>query len=312
VDPGSLPASERQRIIDLLSRVRGVVRVDVRPVATDTTTGDTPRPRAETSTVAETLRTGQLPGGQLFRPLIADPRWPHFAAAYHHYVNEGDLRDVGTVSFGETFTLYRDTIGTGWWEAGLQAGVFAVFDLAAESVDLINADYMAAALLGYRRGALSALGRLFHQSSHIGDEFLIGNRVRNRINVSYEGLDAKVSYEFGRHDFGSVFRLYTGGGFLFGQEPATLDPWSVQGGAEFRSPWLSPAGFRPIAGLDVQSREENEWDVDISVRAGVQIDGVLATRSFQLLLEYFDGHSPNGQFYKDRINYFGIGAHFHF
>jgi len=31
-----------------------------------------------------------------------------------------------------------------------------------------------------------------------------------------------------------------------------------------------------------------------------------------LLLEYFNGHSPNGQFYKDRVEYIGLGTHFHF
>jgi hypothetical protein len=47
-------------------------------------------------------------------------------------------------------------------------------------------------------------------------------------------------------------------------------------------------------------------------RAGIQLDGVLATRSLQLLLEYFSGYSPNGQFYRDKIDYLGLGLHFHF
>jgi hypothetical protein len=50
----------------------------------------------------------------------------------------------------------------------------------------------------------------------------------------------------------------------------------------------------------------------VSARAGIQIEGVLATRKLQILFEYFNGHSPNGQFYKDRVEYFGIGTHFHF
>ena len=70
--------------------------------------------------------------------------------------------------------------------------------------------------------------------------------------------------------------------------------------------------WRPVAAADFQNRQENGWTVDTSVRAGIQIDGVLLTRNLQFLLEYFNGHSPNGQFYKDRIEYFGIGTHFHF
>ena len=162
---------------------------------------------------------------------------------------------------------------------------------------------------GYRYGDFSALGRLFHQSSHVGDEFLIRNRVRNRVNLSYESVDLRLSHEF----FDDAFRLYGGGGYLFDQEPASLKPWSVQWGAEFRSPWPGPESmWRPIAGVDVQSREENDWHVDVSVRAGVQFEGVLASRNLQLLLEYFRGHSPNGQFYRQKLDYIGLGVHFHF
>jgi hypothetical protein len=109
------------------------------------------------------------------------------------------------------------------------------------------------------------------------------------------------------------FRIYGGGGYLFDVDPSDLRPGSVQWGAEFSSPWPAPdAGWRPIAAVDVQNREENDWHSDVSVRAGLQFDGVLLTRNLQILLEYFRGHSPNGQFFKEKVDYFGIGAHFHF
>jgi uncharacterized protein DUF1207 len=30
------------------------------------------------------------------------------------------------------------------------------------------------------------------------------------------------------------------------------------------------------------------------------------------MLEYFNGHSPNGQFFRDRIEYFGVAAHLYY
>ncbi len=132
--------------------------------------------------------------------------------------------------------------------------------------------------------------------------------MRDRVNLSYEGLDLKLAYEFG-----DVARVYAGAGYLFRRDPADLAPWSTQAGLELRSPWPPPdAGWRPIAGVDVQNRQENGWAADLSVRLGVQIDGALATRNLQLLLEYFSGHSPNGQFFREKIEYFGLGAHVHF
>ena len=52
--------------------------------------------------------------------------------------------------------------------------------------------------------------------------------------------------------------------------------------------------------------------MDFSLRAGIQLDGVLASRNLQILIEYFKGRSPNGQFYKEKIEYIGLGFHFHF
>ncbi len=317
VSAADLAGLDRDRVVAALARIRGVTRVDI---------VDTPAPRmamtsapqtsiaaaspapASSPKVLKELATGFLPGGELlFKPLIADPRWPHFSASYQRYLDDKQLRDVAAVSFGETFAFYRERLSAGWWELGLQAGVFALFDLNAPSMDLINADYFVAVPFSYRYEDFSALFRLFHQSSHLGDEFLLRSRV-NRVNLSYEGIDAKVSYELG-----DVWRGYAGAGYLFHRDPASLKPWSVQYGLEFRSPWPSPdARWRPIAAADIQNREMNKWHADFSLRAGIQLDGILVTRNLQLLLEYFRGHSPNGQFYRQKIDYFGLGMHFHF
>jgi hypothetical protein len=251
------------------------------------------------------LKTGLFPGDQLFDSLVGDPRWPHFSAAVHRYLDNPTLRTAGSVSFGETFAAHRWREDRHVWELGIQAGVFALFDLEAESKDLINADYFVALFSAYRLGGFSALSRFFHQSSHLGDEFLLRNRVK-RVNLSYESVDLKLSYELG--DF---LRFYAGTGYLFDQDPSSLKPWSTQWGVEFRH--RRPVHrIHPIAAIDVQQRQQNDWHTDLSVRAGVQVDGVLATRSFQLLLEYFRGHSPNGQFYQNKVDYLGLGAHLHF
>lgn len=299
-----LGAADRGRVLAALRAIRGVTRVEI-------VEGPPPAPPAESPgtplRVLADWQTGLLPGGTLFRPLIADPRWPHFAASYQSYLHDRQLTDVAAVSFGETFALFRDRLGPVWWEVGVQAGVFAVFDLDAASKDLVNADYLVGVPLSGRYGGWSAMFRLFHQSSHLGDEFLLRTRPE-RVNLSYESVDLKVSYELG-----DVLRVYGGGGYLFDQEPAQLDPWSIQYGVELISPWPGrEARWRPIAAADLQHREENAWSLDLSVRAGIQLDGVLASRNLQILLEYFKGRSPNGQFYKEKIEYFGLGAHFHF
>lgn len=308
LDGAQLPGADRARILTILAAVPGVVRVEVREPAHAGAAAPPAFP-GPAPLATPVLPTGLLPIGHLFQPLLADPRWPHFSAAYRYYLGHRDFDHVGAVSFGETIPLFRgNTLADSQWEAGIQAGVFAVFEIDAPSKDLVNADYFASLFGTWRRGPLSALGRVFHQSSHLGDEFLLRTRV-DRVNLTYESVDLKLSY-----DLPWGVRVYGGGGYLFDQEPASLKPWSAQGGVEFRSPWTLAAGhIRPVAALDLQSREENHWNLDVSLRGGVQIESVrVLERNLQILLEYFRGNSPDGQFYKRRVEYVGVGAHFHF
>ena len=309
VQAADLAGADRARVVAALQAIRGVARVEVLEPGMTPSAPPASEPTAPTPPlrVLAEWQSGLLPGGSLFKPLIADPRWPHFAASYQRHQHDPQLVDVAAVSFGETFSLYRDRLGRGWWEVGVQAGVFAVFDLDAFSKDLVNADYLVAFPVSYRYADFSAMLRLFHQSSHLGDEFLLRTKTA-RVNLSYESVDAKLSY-----DFGELVRVYTGAGYLFDQDPPDLKPWSIQYGLEYSSPWPPrDKGWRPVAGVDLQHREQNGWSVDVSARAGVQLDGVLATRNMQLLIEYFNGRSPNGQFYREKIEYIGLGTHFHF
>lgn len=154
----------------------------------------------------------------------------------------------------------------------------------------------------------SAFARIFHQSSHLGDEFLLRTQLE-RINLSYEGADLRLSYEL---PYG--IRIYGGGGGIFHKQPSTIKPWSTQYGIEFRSPWrINFAAMRPILAVDFKNYEQNNWNTDISARAGFRFDNHQTFgRKLQLLLEYFNGNTPTGQFYKENVEYLGIGAHYYF
>ena len=71
----------------------------------DRAPAETPVPRSLDASIAHDagparlLDTGLLPGGLLFRPLLADPRWPHFSLGYRQYFDEDDFDAVvaGTI-----------------------------------------------------------------------------------------------------------------------------------------------------------------------------------------------------------------------
>lgn len=311
----NLTAEERVQVQQILSEIPGVtgveLLVDEQQLAVSPPAAQQEAPVTPPAEVAAAFPTGFLPTGHLFMPLLADPRWAHFSASYRNYVGADiDGENNGFVSFGETIPFYRANLGQSaiQWEAGLQAGVFSDFNLDAPSSDLINTDFIASVYSSVRAGQFSAFARIFHQSSHLGDEFLLRTRLE-RVNLSYESADLKLSYEL---PYG--IRAYGGGGGIFHKQPSTIKPWSIQYGLEFRSPWrLDFAAMRPIIAVDFKNHEQNNWNVDISARAGFQFDNhQVFGRKLQFLIEYFNGNSPTGQFNKEKAEYLGIGAHYHF
>ncbi len=267
-----------------------------------------------------------FPDEELFAPLMADPRWPRFSAAYLRHLDDDQLENVGAVSFGGSFPFLRysprpDSPKPGWHlQFGLQAAVFSVFDLDSESTDLVNSDFWVGVPVSYRWADLSVIGRVFHQSSHLGDEFLLRNRV-DRVNLSYEAVDLLVSYDLGprldkgrNFERGRALRLYGGGGVLVRRDPSDLDRLWAQAGFELKSPDAVLGNrVRPVLAADFQSRQEYDWEIDVSARAGIQIERIAKTgRQVQFLIEYFHGRSPNGQFYEKTIEFVGFEGRLRF
>ncbi|MBA3731557.1 MAG: DUF1207 domain-containing protein, partial [Gammaproteobacteria bacterium] len=172
---------------------------------------------------------GALPAGELFPPLLADPRQPRFAAHYQAHDIPGAGFNAGLAAIGDSFALARAATRAGRFELGIQAGIFSLFNLDTASLNLINTDFVIGFPVSYRRGAFSARGRVYHQSSHLGDEFLLGNPGVERINLSYEDAELLLAYDL------PGIRVYGGGGYIFAANPG-LDPAHWHAGLETRWP----------------------------------------------------------------------------
>jgi Protein of unknown function (DUF1207) len=297
---------DRGKVESALRQIPGVTQVEIRE--TD---------HRAISSVPSTVQTSipesaskWLPHSLLFSPLHADPRWPRFGTSYRVFTQGLNLSGTFAGNFGETFSIYRNKAPFGGeWDVGIQAGVFSLFDVSTASIDLINADYRVGFLSGYRNDRFSAIVRVQHQSSHLGDEFLLGNPNINRVNVSYEEFDTKVSYEL--FDW---LRVYGGGGLIVRRYPDNLGRATTQWGAEFTSTrTYLDGGLRPVAYADFQCNERTNWEINRSILAGVQFENArIGDRRIQLLAEYYAGPSPDGQFYIQRVGWYGIGVHLYF
>jgi hypothetical protein len=309
LDPAQLKGQNPQTVAEALSAIDGL-QVEVGKPGSSSIAAQKSAAETRSASSSDKLAryTGWLPPTKAFEVLIADPKWPRFSASIQFYQSDEELNTVGSANFGAVLPFY------GWegfgaqWQIGLQAGVFSIFNLNASSTDLVNSDFFVALPLSVRTGPFSAQARVFHQSSHLGDEYLLRNPI-DRINLSFEGADLLASW-----NFSDVLRVYGGGGGLFRTDPSDLEPWFVQGGFELTSPHpLFTELLYPVAALDVQAAEGSDWDASYSARAGVEFRSAwLEGRRLQWLFEYFNGRSPNGQFFERHIEYFGTGLHFYF
>lgn len=254
----------------------------------------------------------------LFQPLIADPRQVMYYAAWR-----GGDRVVGknaaAVALGDDFPIYRWR-GVFRWCGDLQidieAGIWAVFNfdnvpkIDGTYCELVNTDYLLGIPLSYAVDRWSFRLRLYHISSHLGDEFLVNRPhfLSKRVNPSFEALDFFTSYQFSKN-----FRGYCGPGIILHSDRSfDMKTFYVEYGAEWR---FYPMRFNyhrlygtPFLAVDVQNWQVRNWDFDVTIMGGYEISKLAGIgRKMRLFFTYHTGFSYEGQFFLERTNYWQIG-----
>ena len=255
-----------------------------------------------------------FPRGDVFCFLMADPKSDGSFASYLHAGAASDIgRDLASIGIGDRLGIVRwnlPTVGEGV-QIGVTGNVYAQFDLEPPSHDLVNADYVLALPITFRRGPVSGRARIYHQSSHLGDEFLLRSTIQ-RENLSFESVEGLLSLDLG------LLRIYGGGENLIRRDPQSLVSRVVHGGVELRQQTASVPGghldrVRLVAGGDFKTSEELNWAVAWSARAGFEVGRSPReehrTRRWSVLGEYYHGPSPYGQFFQQHVEYWGAGLH---
>ena len=252
-----------------------------------------------------------FPAGDVFAPLVADPKEPRFFLSINNYDNEFRSDFTGaSVGFGENFGIIRKHLGHRHaWQLSLKGGLFSQFDLDSDSDDLLNSDYNIGVTWNYRIDELSTRLRVYHQSSHLGDEYLIDHPrlADTRTNFDYEAIDFLAAYAW------QQLRPYAGLHFLLQRDPGDFDRWGYQGGIEYEGTGgLLPWGVL-VAGLDIKGFQELHWTPAYSIKTGISFKNLdHRSRYIQVMLEYYDGFIPYGQFYDYEMESYGAGIYFGF
>ena len=254
--------------------------------------------------VAQSLPPGQREREARFGPLLANPREPGFFAAYLWGRSKQLGSRLATIGVGQTIALARSEN----WELAIGAGVFSQFNLESATSDLINTDYLVGFPLTYRRGDFATRFRLYHQSSHLGDEYLLHTGAR-RTNLTFESAELLFSRE------GTSWRVYGGGEYAFARSPSDLKPAVVRAGLEYRAarPLVRLGRLATgalITGLDVTATQARVWQPGWSLVGGLEMTTPGSAWHWSLLLKAYTGPTPYGQFYQDWLSSIGGGVSF--
>ena len=306
-----------------------------------------------------------LQDNQYFKPLLADIRTPRFHM--RGYRSRG-LRFANSTTASE-HTFWDVTFGTyfpfiGWniprqasdnpmemtgLALFIQGSAHMLLDFDTKSSDVMNTDFRIGGGVVTRFPGIwknfALRMQFFHESTHIGDEFTLGNEANpdfHRYNVSYEAFEAFLAVDkfLPEAEFGyfSYFRAYVGTRWIYQTEfndfielaPPLLrsDQNEIQFGLEsFVRLWASP--FEAARENDswyakfvlpqyfilaVEGFRDDKYDLVQPQSAwGTHIVlGVVYGQYFQRkrtvrwTLNYYNGVNPHGQFRTDNIKDLGL------
>ncbi|MGE0198631.1 MAG: DUF1207 domain-containing protein [Simkaniaceae bacterium] len=250
----------------------------------------------------------------LYAPMVANPRETIYSAAYHIGDHIMGTKSIA-VSLGDDFPIFRWRNVFPWrgdLQIDIQAGIWSVFKMGVhyngEISELINTDYLVGFPLSYAVDKWAFRLRVYHVSSHLGDEYLVHNPGVERVNPSMEAIDFFISYQVN-----SALRLYVGPGWVFHSDktyPIT-PPLYIEWGGEvrllgYKSFYHKLYGTAFLA-IYIRNWQVNHWNLDGTYMAGYEwskLQGV--GRKMRLFVDYHRGYSE-GQFFKDRTSYTGFG-----
>lgn len=253
----------------------------------------------------------------LFKPLMADPRQPCYSLGWR-FDDWVFVKNVIDISYFDTFPIYRlcnlffcgDAI-----QADLEGCLWAIFDPLHDSSPLINADYYVGVPITYRYGPFSGRLRVYHISSHIGDEFLINHPFFCRLNPSAEYLDLCLSYEITPQ-----LRIYAEVGLILQRDTSfPFKRFYLEWGAESYFPFwqffsvADSLSGAPFFAMHFRSRQDNDFRHDATYVLGYEFakhSGLC--HKVRFFVEYHQGFSVEGQFSRCKTNYLALRATYGF
>lgn len=259
----------------------------------------------------ESMTGGQWipPNRHLFPYLKADPRQPRCSLGYRwdDRAPAFNNTDVSMANIaGEAPVWYaRDVLGLDEIQVGMQAAVWAVFDMKSYTYDLINSDWYGGIPIYFKKGDVRWRLRFFHVSSHMGDEYIIDHGITTRSNLSQESIDLTAYMPIWNDQ---LFGYATVGRIMHSDSTFPMAHSYFNVGAEYywkKVMWgASNLIAQPYTAIHTQWPEMYHFEPNINATIGLAwSDKRTGIHRVTTSLEYFAGHSLEGEFALNKTHY---------
>jgi hypothetical protein len=243
-----------------------------------------------------------FPRTLLWEPPLASLREPRFLAMPTTFSN-GSTDHTAETSIGGTVGLLR--VAPPRWKTAFQFDVFAVVHSRFSDYDaLVTTDYRAGFPVSFARGPWHGKVAYEHTSTHLGDEIqaLTGQ-------VPFDFIKDELVFGLGRYLFDRRWRVYGQVAWAFNQSiPGDPSPFRFGVGTEWVRRHATGWWGSPFAATNLDFDGAVDYDPSFSLQAGwMWRDPSRRLAQCRLFGQYYTGHSPYGQFFRSREDWFGLG-----
>ena len=255
-----------------------------------------------------------LPAGNLFPSLQFDFHEAQTTGALYASWSDDDWADESFANFSAGFrrNLVRlNHLRGRQSEIGLELCIYTqfVFERKEEAflMNFFNVDFKVGAFYQYRLNkSWSFRARLYHLSTHLGDDYIIANSIdtfpdNRRV---YEMVDLSAAWEKG------PWMVYGNFGCIV---HATYErsPLALQAGAEWSPRMKKNNWVSWLAGMDVRCEQQGNFRPCIHTGAGVVL-GRPDRHPVTVMIDYYNGWLPFSLFDEVAVQWVGASMYFDF